>query len=97
MCIQYYTYLCVYPAMSVKATAVSTRVEKLFRRYMETKAFWQRREKEEGSSMYACYKYYYREIDIQKETDRWTERPRQKEGDKGINSQTERKTNQGSR
>ena len=31
--------------MSVKATAVSTRVEKLFRRYIETKAFWQRRER----------------------------------------------------
>ena len=42
--------------MSVKATAVSTRVEKLFRRYIETKAFWQRREREIGSSMYARYK-----------------------------------------
>ena len=27
--------------MSVKLIAVSTRVENLFRRYMETNAFWQ--------------------------------------------------------
>lgn len=33
-------YLCVYPATSLNLTAVSTTVEKLFRRYMEMKAFW---------------------------------------------------------
>lgn len=34
------TNLCVYPTISLNLTAVSTSVEKLFKRYMEKKAFY---------------------------------------------------------